>query len=49
MKGEVPSINSPRVVAVLKGGDDTKVRTGNWRVIDMEVGAKHDNQPSNNT
>ncbi len=35
--------------AVLKGGDDTKVRMGNWRVRDLEVGAKHDNQPSNNT
>ena len=33
----------------MKGGDDTKVRTGNWRVRDLEVGAKHDNQPSKNT
>jgi hypothetical protein len=33
----------------LRGGDDTKVRTGNWQVRDLEVGAKHDNQPLNNT
>ena len=41
--------NHWKVNAVFKAGDDTKVRTGNWRVIDLEVGAKHDNQPSNNT
>ncbi len=43
------TINTPVAVAVLKGDDDTKVRTGNWRVRDLEEGAKHDNQPSNNT
>ena len=34
---------------VFKAGDDRKVRTGNWGVTNLEVWAKHDNQPLNNS